>query len=449
MSTQTADSPLDPVRHYTMLQDRYGLPISTASADARDAYVAAVDSMLCADPRADSQLDAALQADPDFALAHAAVARQHQFYGRMTEARQAIERASERVRGATPRECQHVRIYERLLGGQGQQALTLISEHVRTHPLDVMALSPASSVFGLIGFSGRQDREHEQLALLEPLQAEYGDDWWFATVYAFALIEVGEHERGRELVERALRQKPDNGHGVHVYAHALYEGGDDATAVDYLADWLPTYPDDGPMRCHLWWHLCLLHLAREDGDTLWSTYDSHCAPGSSGQSPPINVLTDGLALMWRAQLAGVEVDRKRWATLLDYQRQRFPRPGVFVDAHYTLAAAALGDWETFDADLEELVTRGEAGKLPAGTVAATLARAFRDFARGRWASVIDTLQPVLDQVVRIGGSRAQRDLVTNTLIAACFRSGRPADAERLMNGHDGRLRSVPRGGRPG
>lgn len=425
-----------------MLKDRYGLPVSTTSTAARDAYVAAVDDMLCADPQADERLAATVDADPHFALAHAAIARQHQLHGQPAEARLAIERATLLARDATQRERQQVEIYRFLVDGDGQQALMRITEHIKSFPLDAVALSPAAGVFGLIGFSGRANREQEQLALLHPLLAVYGDDWWFATVYAFALIEVGQYQRGRELAERALDQRPRNAHGVHVLAHALYEGGEDRAAADFLAGWLPDYPDSGPLSCHLWWHACLLMLALGDTDAVWSTYDAHCAPETS-QSPPINVLTDGVSLLWRAKLAGLEGDHRRWHALSDYQRQRFPKPGVFVDAHYALAATALGDWRAFDDNLELLESQAAAGKLPADTVAAALASAYRDFACDRWSQVVDTLQPIAEEVVRIGGSRAQRDLVTNTLIAAYLKDGRPREAHRIASGEDGRQCTVP------
>ncbi len=58
------------------MQDRYGLELSTSSATARDAYVEAIDRMLAAEAHVDDSLAAAIAADPDFALAHAAEARQ-------------------------------------------------------------------------------------------------------------------------------------------------------------------------------------------------------------------------------------------------------------------------------------------------------------------------------------------------------------------------------------
>jgi hypothetical protein len=47
-----------------MLADRYGLPISTSSKTARDAYIAGCDGLLSAAPGDAAQLARALAADP-------------------------------------------------------------------------------------------------------------------------------------------------------------------------------------------------------------------------------------------------------------------------------------------------------------------------------------------------------------------------------------------------
>ena len=72
------------------------------------------------------------------------------------------------------------------------------------------------------------------------------------------------------------------------------------------------------------------------------------------------------------------------------------------------------------------------GQLASGDVAASMSRAFVAFSEGRFSDVIDGLGPMLDQIVRIGGSRAQRDLAGNTVLAAYARSGRWAEAESLL-----------------
>ena len=57
------------------LTDRFGLPLTTQSPQAAANYNRAVDLMLSANTGAEPLLDAALAADPDFALAHIARAR--------------------------------------------------------------------------------------------------------------------------------------------------------------------------------------------------------------------------------------------------------------------------------------------------------------------------------------------------------------------------------------
>ena len=140
----------------------------------------------------------------------------------MPEAKASGEKAVELAKKATDREKQHAQVFQLLTSGQGPKGLELIRSHVQRYQRDAFVLAPACSVFGLIGFSGRVEREDEQVSLLKPLVNVYGDDWWFLTVYAFALVEIGEWKHGRDLVERALEQKPRSAHTAHVRAHALY-----------------------------------------------------------------------------------------------------------------------------------------------------------------------------------------------------------------------------------
>ena len=53
-----------------MLKDRYGLPLSTSSVAARDAYIEGLDLLLTQYPGILEAFDRAVAADPGFALAH-------------------------------------------------------------------------------------------------------------------------------------------------------------------------------------------------------------------------------------------------------------------------------------------------------------------------------------------------------------------------------------------
>jgi hypothetical protein len=74
-------------------EDRFGLPLTTQSPQAAESYNRAVDLLLSANTGGEALLDAALMADPEFALAHIARARLCQMQARMPEAKEAAARA--------------------------------------------------------------------------------------------------------------------------------------------------------------------------------------------------------------------------------------------------------------------------------------------------------------------------------------------------------------------
>ena len=85
-----------------------------------------------------------------------------------------------------------------------------------------LELKPGERV-GLIGFSGREGREAELLALLEPLVSVYGEDWWFTSAHAFAQVEAGEIAAAERTIERSLRQaitRPGKPPPVPISSHA-------------------------------------------------------------------------------------------------------------------------------------------------------------------------------------------------------------------------------------
>ena len=428
-----------------MQQDRFDLPLSTTSHKARDLYVDAIDRILAADAGVDETLTRAIEEDPQFALAHAALARQHQLRARPKQARASAQLATQLVDKATERERQHVAIIDNLIAGNIPKSLEQTRQHIQAYPRDAFALDPACGVFGSIGFSGRTGREAEQLALLEPLAPHYGDDWWFLTVHAFALLETGQWARGRELVERALELRPTSSHGAHTLVHALFEAGADNDAKQFMTDWLPDADRNSLLHCHIWWHFSLLLMFTGNQDAAFQAFSENCLPGTT-DSPSINVFTDSVSFLWRAELAGAERDVHLWEQLSTYYNEQFHRPIVFVDAHLGLVYAALGETEKLDACIAELQTLGAAKKLPAGTTAALLTRAYKAFAAKQWDGAIELLESVMGDLVRIGGSRAQRDLQTNTLIAAYTNAGRAADAERFVSKSSDRQPSRPIGG---
>ena len=415
-----------------MLTDRYGLALSTASREARDAYVAGVDSLLSAAAGVERHFERALEADPDFSLPHVGLARFRFLKADVPAAREAAARARALVQAATPRERSHVNAIALAVEGKVPDSLAATKVHLAEHPRDAMVLAPATGVFGLIGFSGRQEREAELYELMRSLAPHYGADWWFDSMLAFAASESGRVDEALPLIERSMAANPQSPHGAHVKAHVLYEMGEMKKALEYLDGWMPRYPKDGLMHCHLSWHVALFALAVGDRDRAWQAYRAGSHPGGSW-GPPLNAVSDSASFLWRAELAGEPRNPQLWREARDYALASFPKAGVpFADVHTAIACVASGDFAALEKLVGEMNARLEAGKLAPGRVVPALAEGFSAYAKEDWNEAIRWLEQALPETVRIGGSRAQRDLVEKTLAAAYLKAQRPEDARRLI-----------------
>jgi tetratricopeptide (TPR) repeat protein len=420
-----------------MLEDRYGLPLSTSSTPARDAYVAGVDGVLGALPGPRRHLDRAIELDPQFALAHAALARALFLEAKVPEARAAAVRARELAARATAREQAHVNALALAIEGKPVEALAATREHLAKHPRDAMVLAPATGVFGLIGFSGRQAREPELYELLRGLAPAYGEDWWFESMLAFAACEDGRLSEARALIERSMAANPASAHGAHIKAHVLYECNEPQAGADYLAGWMPEYDSRGLMHCHLSWHVAMFALELGRAEEAWQAYRAAVHPGGSW-GPPLNVVTDSVSFLWRAELAGQARDRNAWREVQGYLKNCFPKPGIaFVDVHAAFACIANEDGEGLSRLAQDLNERVAAGRAPAGPVVPRIAEGLAAYGAGDWQKAADQLGKALPETVRIGGSRAQRDLVVRTLAAACLKAGRQAEARSILAGRPG------------
>lgn len=428
--------------------DRYGLQLSVASSPVRDSYVAAVDCLLAATAGWKEHLQSAIEAEPDFALGHIALARGHFVVAQMNEARAAAGRARELAERATPRERSHVHALALAIEGKPTDSFDTTCAHLAQYPRDAMVLAPATGVFGLIGFSGRVGREQELYELLRGLASQYGDDWWFESMLAFAACESGRLEEARTLIERSMEANPASAHGAHVKVHVLYEMGEMQRSLDYLESWMPGFDRRGLLHCHLSWHVALCALSLGKLDRAWDAYRSGVHPGAAW-GPAINVVSDSASFLWRCELAGESRRPELWQQVSRHALESFPKAGVpFADVHTALACVASGDPAALEKLVAEMRARLEAGKFAPGPVVPLLAEAFSDYAGERWDLAIEKLEKALPETVRIGGSRAQRDLVENTLLAAYLKAGRAEDARMLIARREARRPTVSVAGFP-
>jgi thioredoxin-like negative regulator of GroEL len=407
------------------MTDRYGLDISTGSDLAAEAYQRGVDLYLAGMAGVEEALQAAIAADPEFTPAHVALARNFQTFGHMSKAKAALAAARGCDRALTAREAAQLEIFGHLIEGRAGQGYALIRSHIREYPRDALVAQTVLGVFSLIGFSGRVGREAEHLAVADFLAPHYEGDWWFPAQMAFAHLEIGQFQQAEGQIDLALARNPHSAHAAHIRAHLYYEVGETADGLAFLGDWMQGYDRTGLMHCHNTWHVALWAMATGDEARMWRAVDEDLAPGVS-LSPAINIVTDLAALYYRASLAGLEIGQNRWQALGDYALTAFPTPGMgFVDVHAAVIHAMSGNAEALDRLISD-------AKGPIGDMVPACAEAFRAIAAEDWAGAEARLIPVVAQSERVGGSRAQRDILEFALMNAQIQQGRADEALRLL-----------------
>ena len=426
-----------------MLADRFGLPLSTSSIAARDAYVDATERALTFYPGALAAYDNALAADPNFSLAHAGKAQVLMREGNVADSQAALLIAKKLAVGLTDREASHIEIFDLASKGQTEAAIAAVHNHLGMWPRDALVISIAANPNGLIGGSGRLGQKHQIAELMDSVAPHYGDDYWFLSYHAMALSEEGRLTEARPKIERSVALNPKNAHGAHGFAHISYESGEPDTARAFLLPWLAEYPRDGFFYGHLSWHLSLVEIALGHWAEAQELYRDAIELGRHSGGPQQKI-SDGCAFLWRSELAGYPRNADAWRVMYNYAGNALPRPGSgLADLHVILAHAVMGDdvaLETRNRQIEELAA---AGRYPSGSYLPALARGFAAFERGDFAAAIEALAPLAGQNERIGGSRAQHDLIEFTLLKAYLGSRRLEEATRLLRARRPSASSVP------
>jgi len=416
-----------------MLADRYGLALSITASAARDAYVEGCDLALTLYPGAIEAFDRAIAADPGFALAHAGKAQVLMREGNVAAARAALAAAKDVASGLSAREARHITYFDLAFAGRTDAAIDALYAHLTEWPRDALVLATAANPNGLIGASGRIGQKHQIAVMMDTLAPHYGDDFWFLAHHAMALSEDGQLAAARPKIERSVAANPHNAHGAHGFAHVCYESGEPDTARAYLSSWLATYPRDGFFHGHLSWHLSLCELKAGNWAQASLLYrDAIKLDRHSGG--PQQRMSDATAFLWRSELAGQPRDAAAWRAMYEYANHALPRPGSgLADLHVILSHSVMGDEAALEARARQMTDLAREGRYPSGSYLPALSRGFTAFERGDFSAAIEALAPLAGENERIGGSRAQHDLIEFTLLKAYLNADRPEEARHLLS----------------
>ncbi len=318
------------------------------------------------------------------------------------------ERARTRARESPDRERGHVRALESLLGGEFTDAVRAWHE-IALGERDFAAVRFAHDVSLHVG-----DVDGRLASSSHAVEAWRGERGWgfVAGQHAFALEEVGRYDEAEELGRQALSLDPDDLWARHALAH-VYESTDDTPAALELLDGsVERWSDQDLFATHIWWHLALRLMASGDAAGALAVFDERQPHATTAFQ-----LCDQTSLLWRLELAGCDAG-DRWDALADGWDEVAERhTSGFLDVHAALAFTRRpghpGARRWFEG-LEGRETGASENDSTFGEVVIPLVEAFRSYGEGGGDHFVKLVDQLGSSISRIGGSIAQRDLITLT-----------------------------------
>ncbi|MER5950828.1 FAD/NAD(P)-binding protein [Streptomyces sp. NPDC001904] len=405
-------------------RDRFGLALSTTPRVAQ-LYDRALGRVLAGRVGAQELLVEAVAQDPDFAVGLGALALiGHECAGAVDVSAVLARAERAAVRRADARERSLVAAVRARVAGSEEEGRAALLGHIGAYPRDALVVSAAVPTVSFSGVTSGQ----ESWRLVEGLVPVYGDDWWFLGQLAFVRQEQERWQEAEALCVRALEAHPAAGHAVHARAHVFYETGEHRAGLAWLDGWSGRYGARAGHRSHVSWHAALHELTLDDGGAVLRRFGRELTASRVGGG---RLLVDSVALLWRARMAGcwqgpLPVEELVGAAPRDWWEA--PATG-FAALHGAVALAAAGDVEglerlrRFGAVHRQEVFRG---------VVVPLCEALSAVVRGSWGEAAVLLGPLVGSVARVGASRAQCEVVEETLLFALVAGGELGRARGLL-----------------
>jgi hypothetical protein len=410
--------------------DRFGLTLSTPSPAAAESYRNFVDAMLASRDGVETHLSAARAADEGFALVHIGDAYTRLANGDLLGAREGAAKAVELGAGATRREQHHIATLASFVNGDTTRSTELVKEHVEEFPLDALMVFVAQF---RLSFSGRRTWKQEISTLTEEVAPHYDpDEWSILGLRAFRAEEERDLDAARLLAERSLDLYPENARAAHVLAHTYFERAEHEDGYRFLDRWLASHHPQRVFGGHLWWHVALHQLGANDREGACRTLRTGIA--GAGRVP--YRIPDVASLLWRMDLYGLNTDPADWQTASEFAAEVVTAPRfAFVDAHVVVAHAGARQRERLTQFMMQLQSQAEAGNTLVDDVVLPLARGISAFADRDSDGAVRNLGPLIasGDLVRLGGSNAQREVFEDTLIVALVDNGDRGTALALLD----------------
>lgn len=414
--------------------DAFGLALTGSDAAAIAFYDSALEKLLLLRNDPVAEVDAATTIDPGLVMGHVlkgVLCVLGTEKAMLPDAQAALDSARAVAGGATVREHGHIAALSAWVDGRFHDASACWEQVLVAQPDDVLAMFSAHQGDFFLGQSSElRDRVARRLPDITHGGALEGH---YCGMLAFGLEEMGDYVAAESAARRALAREPRNAWATHALAHVMEMTNRVEDGIDFLTTTAPEWSSDNFFAVHNWWHLALYHADRQQWDAVLGLYDERIR---ANNSTAVLDMIDASSLLWRLKLHGVDVG-DRWQRLAEIWEPRIDDAWyVFNDCHAMMAFVGAGRDDLAGQMLDALARGAGQDSDNSAVIRAVglpLARALQLYGQRQFADAVQLLAPIRSVASRAGGSHAQRDLITQTLISAAEHANQVATARVLLN----------------
>ncbi|MEZ5851520.1 MAG: tetratricopeptide repeat protein [Hyphomicrobiaceae bacterium] len=326
----------------------------------------------------------------------------------------------------------HMAALAHAVEGHRGPAVGVLERHLMAYPHDLLAHFAAMLLDAFNGrFANAAQRAARALPLWSKTQESYGI---LLSFYGFGLEEAADYGRAEDVSRAAAEMEPYSYWPHHAVSHVLEMTARPKEGLAWMDQREPLWSkNEHSGQAHIWWHKALFHVELGDYEEAMRLYDG---PIISTQKPAGIGLTHTPALLWRLEILGCE-GGERWQALADLWRGHADgRYCVFADIHAAMAELKAGRDTAVENRLAAMrrTAADTSESAPAyRDVGLPVVQGLAAYQRGDHARAVDHLLAVRPELFRMGGSKAQRDVIEWTLNDAAARAGLRDVAIALAN----------------
>ena len=344
------------------------------------------------------------------------------------EAHKFLNRAKGTLASANDRERLFVSALDSWYRGRLDETANRLETLIRKWPTDLVS----AKVLEFIYYSlGQQYSGPRFLRAMEGIYEANKNSGYFLSSYSFAQELCGSYDKALASAERAIEIDEVNPWAHHTLSHIYIKKGEITAGTKILEDYEHIWQDSGrAINSHNHWHLALMYLEEMERGKAFSALRSHILKDS-----PYLVIQqlDAIALLWRLEMAGFEVPYREWENIAGITARNAKECYIpFMSAHYVYAQARAGMYDELQEALSQIRANasGKTGREARvwNEIGMPLLSACKELASCNYAAAAALFEPIIDNVVMVGGSDAQDDLFRQAYLGSLIKSGRKFEA---------------------